>query len=110
MYHEATIKFKIKHHRNKTEAKEMAEIILDEIKEYEESAISFIEKPELLEIKEIGIACDNCKYYTVEEVCIGDRGFGIEFMNKHYCEFKSEWINPFGIDFCDFYSGKGLDE
>ena len=104
MFHEATIKFKINHQKNKKDAEKLIRnTIIKDIKEYEKSAIVFIEKPELINIEEAGISCHTCKHYYAEEVCIGDRGNGVEFITKYICEHTNEEINPIMIDFCDYY-------
>lgn len=108
MFHEVTIRFQVNYQKNKNDAGDVAQGILDYIKEYEESAIVFIEKPVLLDIEEIGIDCSSCRYCNSEEVCIGDRGNGIEYMVKHLCEFTGEEITPALIDFCYNYTVKNV--
>lgn len=104
MFHEATIKFKINHQKNKKDAEKIVQNIINDIKEYEKSAIVFIEKPELINIEEKGINCLECKYCYHEEVIIGDRGNGVETMIKSLCKYTNKEITPIMIDFCKHYT------
>jgi len=106
MFHEVTITFKVNYQKNTEDAKRVAQRIIEEIKEHEKSAIVFVEKPELINVEEVGIDCFTCKYCYGEEVCIGDRGEGIEYMVKHLCEHSGEEITPILIDFCNYYTKK----
>lgn len=103
LYCEATIKVKI-NYCNEKSAELIVESVLNHLKEFEDSAIVFVEKPELINIEEVGIDCHYCKHHYAEEQIIGDRGFGIETMIKHFCHKKGdEIIRPLDIDFCDDY-------
>ena len=103
MYYEATIKFKINVCYEEC-AQNIAQGVINSIKEYEKSAIIFVEKPELVNIEEIGINCHDCRYHEAEEQIIGDRGFGVETITKYYCSKTNEVIrNPMNINFCEDY-------
>lgn len=103
MYCEATIKVKI-NCCNQDSAKPIVDGVINYLKEFEDSAIVFVEKPVLLSIDEGGIDCCSCKYYSAEEQILGDWGFGVETMIKHFCDKKgAEIIHPLDVDFCDDY-------
>lgn len=103
MFHEAIIKFRINGQESKKDAQRLAEQVIKEIQDYENSAIVFIEKPELITIEEKGINCNNCKYCYREEIIIGDRGNGVETRIKSVCEHNNEEIIPIMVDFCEYY-------
>lgn len=104
MFHEVTVKFKVNWQKNKEDAEIVAQRVIEYIKDHENAGIVFIEKPELVNVEEVGIDCSTCKYCYGEEVCIGDRGEGIEWHVKHLCEHTGEEISPLLIDFCDYYT------
>ncbi|MCR5027025.1 MAG: hypothetical protein K6A34_06260 [Methanobrevibacter sp.] len=110
MFHEAIIKFRINYQKNKKDAEKMANRFVEFIKEYEECAIVFFENPELVEIKECGVDCNSCEYCSSEEVCIGDRGDGPEWVVKHWCRKEEKEVHPMWIHFCDDYKKRKVNQ
>lgn len=108
MYVEATIKFRINYH-NKENAEPLVQTIIDDIKEYEKSPIVFIEKPEVVNITEVGVDCYSCDHYHAEEQILGDDGLGLRKRIHHFCG-GSVLPNPITIHCCDDYKNKREEE
>lgn len=103
MYCEATIKVKI-NYCNKDSAENIVDGVINHLKQFEESAIVFVENPELVDITEVGIVCSDCRYHEAEEQIIGDRGFGVETITKNWCSKRNVEIqHPLNINFCEDY-------
>lgn len=103
MYCEATFKVKI-NYCNKDSAENIVDGVISHLKEFEDSAIVFVENPELVTIEEVGIDCFDCRYHEAEEQILGDRGFGVETITKYWCSKRCEGIHhPLNIDFCEDY-------
>lgn len=105
MYCEATFKVKI-NYCNKDSAENIVDGVISHLKEFEDSAIVFVENPELVTIEEVGIDCFDCRYHEAEEQILGDRGFGIETKIHHLCSKNDDDIRPEDIHFCEDYQKK----